>query len=387
VYEKLERDDLDQKMDSLPYEALYATFQSIQDQLSALRLQLSTSSHATPRQVYVHAPFSPSVTSLVLHSLLDTNENESILPSAAFVDCLIQYQPRVIYDSILNALAGWSSVWSDALGGAQNWNGRTEGFEVEEDPETGQRRIHWDTTRPPVVSTARGALAGHSSDSLGAFIEGLQALYALEPDHTFPKFIVFFHAHQLLYMSHATASAAVNQVVESGTNDGTFLAALSRLGELVSCAREIAFVDPSDRQGNLSCLSSSQSWSLTNFNLPWVEHWSLFLQKCYTCPISPNMVCMSSIIDQSLLPTDVVSLLGRIWELTPKEKGDSKLINLDVYKNFVTLIYDSLEGKLASSDAVEEIYRLSNGTLWNTYKRLIKEMKSRFALLSRCSLS
>lgn len=102
-----------------------------------------------------------------------------------------------------------------------------------QDTDTGKRRV-WDTDALPEESggasaAAKGALGGHVNDSLAAFIEALQKCFELDDQ---PKFIVFEHAERLLPMSHATGIAS--NAIEAGVHDGAFLAALSRLGELVS---------------------------------------------------------------------------------------------------------------------------------------------------------
>jgi hypothetical protein len=238
----------------LPWETLVTTLDSLQLPLLALKRALSTSTSAPPRQIYIHAPFSPSVTSLVLHALLDASENESAFPSAAFIDCMISYSPRLIYDSVLNALAGWTPEWDDSLDGAPNWDGRTQSFNLVEDA-SGKKRVRWNKRLPIIVPKGRNALTGHANDSLGAFLDGLKALYTLETEAIHPKFIVFCNAEQLLPMTHAPAAATASSARETGTQDGAFMAALSRLGELVcSAISSWPALTAESRPTGLSCL-------------------------------------------------------------------------------------------------------------------------------------
>jgi hypothetical protein len=269
----------------LPWETLVATLDSVQLPLLALKRALSTSTSSPPRQIYIHAPFSPSVTSLVLHSLLDASDNESAFPAAAFVDCMISYSPRLIYDSVLNALAGWTPEWNDGLDGAPNWDGRTQGFDIVEDV-TGKKRVRWNKRLPTVVPKGRNVLTGHANDSLGAFLDGLKALYTLEPEANHPKFIIFRNAEQLLPMTHAPAAATASSARETGTQDGAFMAALSRLGELVDSAiSSWPALTAESRPTGPSCLSLCRSWSRTSTSRQWAGRLNRLRASPSSCPI------------------------------------------------------------------------------------------------------
>jgi len=195
-----------------------------------------------PPSLSLHAPSSASTLKLALQSLF--REDNGALPNAVFVDCLLFYNPKAIYDTILNGLAGWKAEYSSTLEGAQNWDGRVDEIqdvlvedESEEQPAK-RRRLQWDTTELPAAQRAKGALAGHMDDSLAAFLEGLHAIYRLAAEiepagSSTPRYIVFHHAERLVNISQAAATAGAT-ALEDSVNEGTFFAALTRLSELVS---------------------------------------------------------------------------------------------------------------------------------------------------------
>lgn len=264
-------------MDQLHPEQLAILLPTLSTTITQLQTQLHPA-HPT-RLLHLHAPFQPDLTSVLLRALLRSTQH-------VFVDCITCHTPRLIYDVALNALAQWRPRFSQRHAGALNWDGQLDGFHPQQDGPSIEPRV-WDTELLPEESSAKGALAGHANDSLAAFIEGLQTIFELDQE---PKFLVFERAERLSTMSHAAATST--NAIEPGVHDGAFLAALSRLGELV-CS-QIFFLGHftavvltrlflPTRLGNRSRPSSSVNWTTTPTNLPWAEPCSLQTAKSSMC--------------------------------------------------------------------------------------------------------
>lgn len=218
--------------EALPATSLCPTWAPLLSQLKATLFNESPPPCAT-----IHAS-NASTLNLLLRSLLSELDETCTLPRYVFVDCLICHSPKSIYDHILNTLANWEPKYSSALSGAQNWDGRVDLPEGEdEERPSKRRRLAWDTTELPAPSLAKGALGGHVDDSLSAFLEGLGAVFQIDQElddraAALPRFILFENAERLANMSQTATTAGIT-ALEDNVNEGAFLAALTRLSELV----------------------------------------------------------------------------------------------------------------------------------------------------------
>lgn len=234
--------DLDETAttNSIPPAALFPTWAPL---LSQLKASLFTES--PPPCATIHAS-NASALNLLLRSVLSELDQTSVLPRYIFVDCVIVHSPKAIYDHILNEFASWNPKYSASLGGAQNWDGRVDLPEMEDRRPSKRAKLDWDTTETPVPSLAKGALAGHVDDSLAAFLEGLQAMFKIDAElesqnqrtGALPRFVLFENAERLANTSQTATTAGVT-ALEDNVNEGAFLAALTRLGELVSAHQHI----------------------------------------------------------------------------------------------------------------------------------------------------
>ena len=201
------------------------------------QLKATLFNEAPPPCATIHASNASSTLNLLLRSLLSELDDTSVLPRYVFVDCLILHSPRAIYDHILNTLASWQPRYCSTLGGAQNWDGRVDLLERDDERPNKRARLDWDTTEAPAPSLGKGALGGHVNDSLAAFLEGLQAIFRIDSEletqqKALPRFILFENAERLANMSQTAATAGIT-ALEDNVNEGAFLAALTRLTELV----------------------------------------------------------------------------------------------------------------------------------------------------------
>ena len=219
----------------LTADQLPALLPSLQPFAAELQLRLT----APPPVLHVHSTYAPAITSAVLRAVLSSDAS-SIAPRAVFLDCVALHSARLIFDTALNGFAAWTPAFDAEVDGAENWDGRIEGLTVagtdseDEERPRKRKRVEWDASILPELASNRGALAGHLDDSVAAFIEGLQLMDTIFPEASkTPRFLVFEHADRLLSINTGTSSA-LSHVVESGVNDGAFLAAMSRLAELVS---------------------------------------------------------------------------------------------------------------------------------------------------------
>ena len=77
-----------------------------------------------PPFLYVHDPATPRITSSSLQNALlglqDTSSTVSynLNLRCAFVDAVTCFTPRIFYDTVINALAGWIPDWNE---GCSNW--------------------------------------------------------------------------------------------------------------------------------------------------------------------------------------------------------------------------------------------------------------------------
>ncbi|EKM53224.1 uncharacterized protein PHACADRAFT_124702 [Phanerochaete carnosa HHB-10118-sp] len=95
---------------------------------AASQLLVLVSAHPPPF-IYVHDPSTPRVATSTINSMLHNLKKEPGLNVAfAHINSITCFTPRLLYDTVLNALAGWSPTWER---GCANWSGPLEG--------TGQR--------------------------------------------------------------------------------------------------------------------------------------------------------------------------------------------------------------------------------------------------------
>jgi origin recognition complex subunit 5 len=82
-----------------------------------------------PPFIYVHDPSAPRIaTSSIISALANLTESSGDTFAYAHVNAISCFTSRLLYDTVLNALANWSADWED---GCANWVGGLEG--------TGQR--------------------------------------------------------------------------------------------------------------------------------------------------------------------------------------------------------------------------------------------------------
>lgn len=74
--------------------------------------------------IFVYDPDNPRITASAIRSVVHTlsAEKDPSLPNiaSAYVNAVACFTPRLLYDTVLNALANWTPSWED---GCQNWPG------------------------------------------------------------------------------------------------------------------------------------------------------------------------------------------------------------------------------------------------------------------------
>ncbi|KAJ7621327.1 putative origin recognition complex, subunit 5-like protein [Roridomyces roridus] len=84
-----------------------------------------------PPFVYVNDPVSPRTTASVVNSVLSTLANaSSFRVNHAQVNAVACFTPRILYDTIINQLAGWTVKWEEGCTnwGEERWNDSLDGF-------------------------------------------------------------------------------------------------------------------------------------------------------------------------------------------------------------------------------------------------------------------
>ena len=115
-------------------------FETVKSHLAALLLSYP------PPFIYVHDPDNVRLTTAAIRSTLAhlaSGSTELVDLKYASVNAVACFSPRILFDTALNALAGWTPDWRD---GAQNWQG------------------------PP------GAEARRYNENFDSFVHGLQAI-------------------------------------------------------------------------------------------------------------------------------------------------------------------------------------------------------------------
>ena len=77
-----------------------------------------------PPFIYVHDPHTSRIATSTVVSTLSTLKTNGANIAFAHANAVACFTPRLLYDTALNALAGWSPDWED---GCANWTGPLEG--------------------------------------------------------------------------------------------------------------------------------------------------------------------------------------------------------------------------------------------------------------------
>jgi hypothetical protein len=80
---------------------------------------------------------------------------------------------------------------------------------------------------------------------------------------------------------------------------------------------------------------------------------------------------------------DILKLFHELW----KRSDDAASATAAMHSNFLMTIHDTFAARLATSDAVEELYRLSTGHLWDEWKRLSAEERRGLLICGVCAAS
>lgn len=89
----------------------------------ASQITALTSSYPPPF-IFVHDPHTPRVASTTVCAALARLQQDHAGLALAHLKCDACFTPRLLYDTALNALAGWVPRWED---GCANWTGPLEG--------------------------------------------------------------------------------------------------------------------------------------------------------------------------------------------------------------------------------------------------------------------
>ncbi|GJE92400.1 Origin recognition complex subunit 5 [Phanerochaete sordida] len=148
---------------------------------------LSLLSSRPPPFIYVHDPCTPRVaTSTIVSGLRSLAHKPHTNMTFACVNCLACFNPRLLFDTALNALAGWSPTWED---GCANWGGSLDGqsqrFNENFDGFTHGLRTLWNDQlagrlHPPPQASARGKATAEAR--LILVLENAEKLKETMPD-------------------------------------------------------------------------------------------------------------------------------------------------------------------------------------------------------------
>ena len=95
------------------------------DGYAELERQLSTLVASYPPPfIYVHDPCTPRIATSTILKTLSSLKNDGTHLAFAHINAVASFNPRLLYDNALNALADWSPDWDD---GCANWTGPLEG--------------------------------------------------------------------------------------------------------------------------------------------------------------------------------------------------------------------------------------------------------------------
>lgn len=162
---------------------------TVGDSYAEVCLQLSTLilGHPPPF-IYVHDPLTPRVaTSTIVSALYRLKDSSGLNLAIAPINAISCFTPRLLYDTVLNALAGWSPNWED---GCANWSGPLEGtsqrFNESFDGFTHGLRAIWNellARQPdPSAVASRMAKATAEQSRLVLLLENAERLKETMPD-------------------------------------------------------------------------------------------------------------------------------------------------------------------------------------------------------------
>lgn len=249
-------DTADDPQDAL----LMPSLRDFRDTLEAL-----TQTPYPPRSLFIQASSNVTILEDIIRASLPDATNHSggspagrntpsiqdLLPQAVIVDCAQVASTKALYGRILNGLSGWGrGEWNDTLGGVLNWDGRLDGYAIQQAQATQKWQIKWDysnaaDSNPSKTSsnnTGKTGIIDRKDESFSAFLEGLKMIFELGEANTEeeereaqtttresfsfrkPRFVVLLNAERLPEL----------ESIPVGQNEGTLLASFMRLGELVS---------------------------------------------------------------------------------------------------------------------------------------------------------
>ncbi|THG94427.1 hypothetical protein EW026_g7049 [Hermanssonia centrifuga] len=115
----------DSAMRMMMYEVAHQTLTYHMEGYEEFKYQLnSLISTYPPSFIYIHDPAAPRVTGSVIRSILnDLTRSDEVHLSYAQINAVSCFNPRLLFDTILNALAEWSPSWEE---GCSNWSGPAE---------------------------------------------------------------------------------------------------------------------------------------------------------------------------------------------------------------------------------------------------------------------
>lgn len=197
-------------MDALPAEVI-SLLLSWKEPMECVRSALLQASTPAPL-LHIHAPFSTHLVEAAVLSALHVKSGYPF-PTAVYVDLRIHSSPTNIFDTILN---GFARRYPDLNNGrVRNWSDRSSRYDVAENSEY----VVWHEDEDLAVPSG---LIVRANESLPPFVEALSSLY--DSINAQRLFIVFGNAHVL---------ATVSDNSDAAQFEGNFLAAVSRLAEIV----------------------------------------------------------------------------------------------------------------------------------------------------------
>lgn len=230
-------------------------------------LDRALSASHPPPCVFVYAPSNaPLVGTIVRQHLAcitqpprsDPPTVQELLPKVATVDLRELHSPRLVYDRVLNLLAGWSRDeavmgWNDGASTVENWSGRQDGLSVcqRDDARPSKRArletpleggdegagdaewvLDWDRT-----TSGQALPLGQRNDSLDAWYQGLREIFTLGGASDEPHRRRFIVVESASYIDELASAGNVQGAAKETGLGMTFGAALLRLSELVRHSR------------------------------------------------------------------------------------------------------------------------------------------------------
>lgn len=231
---------------------------SLHQSISQLNKTLSASHQ--PSSIFIHAPTNPELVTEIVQQRLNFYSRrdfsteiepsaQDLLPKVVKIDLRELHSPRLIYDRILNLLAGWrkengEGELDEESGMVENWNGRQEGLEIKSSERPSKRvRLNeegdsrdgeeqkWSLEWNREVGQGLGD-GLRRNESLDGFYQGLREVFTLgdgSKGKEQRRYLLFENAG---YIEDLAGGGTNGAPKETGIGM-TFAGALSRLGELV----------------------------------------------------------------------------------------------------------------------------------------------------------